>query len=123
MITIELHNLLLHGFHGIHEEEKKIMNTFEVNLDVSYMEKQAGFEHISDTISYTDLYALVKKRIETPKLLLEKICGEVIQAIKKQYPFVQEVSISIYKLQAPIQNFQGKVGVRMQRKFDDSTKT
>jgi len=119
MITIELNQLILHGYHGLHQEEKKVMNTFEVNLSVKYDEKKSDFNNIEDTISYVDLYEIVKQKIQVPVLLLEKICQGIIRKIKHQYPFVKEVNISIYKLQAPIENFQGKVGVSMRKKFDD----
>lgn len=119
MITVELHNLILHGYHGIFEEEKKVMNTFEVNLTVRYDEKKSNFNKLEDTISYVDLYDIVKQKIQVPAFLLEKICQGIIQKIKHQYPVVREIVISIYKMQAPIENFQGKVGVTMRKKFDD----
>jgi dihydroneopterin aldolase len=119
MITVELHNLVLHGYHGIFEEEKKVMNTFEVNLSVRYDEKKSDFNSLEDTISYVDLYEIVKKKIQVPAFLLEKLCQGIIRKIKHQYPVVREVVISIYKMQAPIENFQGKVGVTMRKKFDD----
>jgi dihydroneopterin aldolase len=50
--------------------------------------------------------------------LLEKIADEIIGKIKAQYPFIREVIISIYKLQAPIGNFQGKAGMTLHKKFD-----
>jgi 7,8-dihydroneopterin aldolase/epimerase/oxygenase len=123
MITIELHNILLHGYHGIHQEEKKVMNTFEVNLDVSYLETGSEFDSIEESISYTDLYEIVRQKVQVPVFLLEKICLDIIEAVKEQYPIVKSIRISIHKLQAPIENFQGKVGVSMHREFDDSTKS
>ena len=119
MITVELRNVIMHGHHGIHPEEMEVMNTFEVNLDVSYEESETSFDQPGDTISYTSLYHIVQQKIRVPVFLLEKICLECIQKIKKQYPQVKAVQISIYKLQAPIEHFQGKVDVTMQRRFDD----
>ncbi len=119
MITVELHNLILHGYHGVFEEEKKVMNTFEVSLSVKYDDKKSDFNSLEDTISYVDLYEIVKQKIKVPVFLLEKLCQGIIRKIKHQYPSVREVNISIYKLQAPIENFQGKVGVTMRKKFDD----
>jgi 7,8-dihydroneopterin aldolase/epimerase/oxygenase len=118
MITVELRNVIMHGHHGIYQEEKEVMNTFEVNLDVSYDDHVAVFEKVADTISYVSLYEIVRKKFQTPVFLLEKICQEIIHQIKKDFPQVSEVNMSIYKLQAPIQNFQGKVGVNMSRHFD-----
>ena len=51
--------------------------------------------------------------------LLEKIAEEIIVKIREQYPFIREAVLSIYKLQAPIGNFQGKAGMTLHKKFDD----
>ena len=119
MVTIELRDLIMHGHHGIHPEEQEVMNTFEVSLDVKYDEKKTDFDRIDDTISYVDLYEIVRQKVQVPVFLMEKICQGIIRKIRHQYPYVKEISISIYKLQAPIEHFQGKVGVTMRRKFDD----
>jgi 7,8-dihydroneopterin aldolase/epimerase/oxygenase len=118
MITVELHNVIMYGFHGVYEEERKILNTFEVNLDVKFEEKVSVFDRLEDTISYADLYDIVRQKMEIPGFLLEKICQDIIQKIKDQFPVVLQVDISIYKLQPPIEHFQGKVGVSMVRRFD-----
>ena len=119
MTTVELHNLILHGYHGVFEEEKKVMNTFEVNLSVRFDERKSDFNRLEDTISYVDLYKIVRNKTQAPALLLETLCQGIIRKIKQQYPRVTEVTISIFKMQAPIENFQGKVGITMKKKFDD----
>jgi len=50
---------------------------------------------------------------------LEKICQGIILNIKHQHPSVSEIKISIFKLQAPIEHFVGKVGVTMHRSFKE----
>jgi 7,8-dihydroneopterin aldolase/epimerase/oxygenase len=119
MITIELQDLMFYEHHGIYEEERKVMNSFEVNLRVSYPDTIPVFEKISDTISYVNLFRIVQERMKEPVFLLEKICQGIILNIKNQYPVVSEITISIYKLQAPIEHFVGKVGVTMHRSFKD----
>jgi 7,8-dihydroneopterin aldolase/epimerase/oxygenase len=119
MITIELQHLIFYEHHGIYEEERKVMNSFEVNLSVSYVDSNPVFERISDTISYVNLFKIVQERMNEPVFLLEKICQGIILNIKHQYPAVSEIRISIFKLQAPIEHFIGKVGVTMQRSFKD----
>ena len=117
MITIELQNLVFYEHHGIYEEERKVMNSFEVNLSVTYIETNPIFERIADTISYVNLFKIVQEKMKEPVFLLEKICLGIILNIKHQYPPVSEIKISVYKLQAPIEYFIGKVGVTMQRSF------
>jgi dihydroneopterin aldolase len=117
MITIELQQLIFYEHHGIYEEERRVMNSFEVNLSVSYLETNTVYERISDTISYVNLFRIVQEKMKEPVFLLEKICQGIILNIKHQYPAVSEIRISVYKLHAPIEHFVGKVGVTMHRTF------
>jgi 7,8-dihydroneopterin aldolase/epimerase/oxygenase len=119
MVTIELQQLIFYEHHGIYEEERKVMNSFEVNLSVSYIDSDFVFEKISDTISYVNLFKIVQEKMKEPVFLLEKICQGIILNIKHQYPAVSEVKISIFKLQAPIEHFAGRVGVSMHRSFKE----
>jgi dihydroneopterin aldolase len=119
MVTIELQNLIFYVHHGIYEEERRVMNSFEVNLSVSYPEINPVYERISDTISYVNLFKIVQEKMKEPVFLLEKICQGIILNIKHQYPAVSEIRISVFKLQAPIEHFIGKVGVTMHRSFKD----
>ena len=119
MITIELQNLIFYVHHGIYEEERKVMNSFEVNLSVSYVDNNHVFERIADTISYVNLFKIVQEKMKEPVFLLEKICQGIILNIKRQYPAVSEIRISVFKLQAPIEHFIGKVGVTMHQSFKD----
>ena len=119
MITIELQNLVFFEHHGIYEEERKVMNSFEVSLQVSYPETNMVYERIADTISYVNLFRIVQAHMKEPVFLLEKICQGIIISIKQQHPAVSEITISIFKLQAPIEHFVGRVGVTMRRSFKE----
>ena len=119
MISIELVDVHIHAFHGIFEGEEKVGNPYIINLSVKYEERDNDFENINNTINYVDLHNIVKQRMQIPTNLLEKICTNIIRHIKHQYPFIKEVDLSIQKIQAPIQDFQGNVGVSMNKKFND----
>lgn len=118
MVTVQLHNLIFSGRHGVFKEELATGNTFEVHLDVLYDEKERPVEGLESIINYVVLFDIVKKRMHQPSPLLEKIAEEIIIKIREQYPFILEVKISIYKLQAPIGNFQGKAGMTLLKKFE-----
>lgn len=89
-----------------------------MHLDVLYDEKDHPFESLDTIVNYVTLFAIIKQRMHQPSPLLEKIADEIIGKIKLQYPFIREVILSIYKLQAPIGNFQGKAGMTLHKKFD-----
>jgi 7,8-dihydroneopterin aldolase/epimerase/oxygenase len=119
MVTVQLHKLIFSGRHGVFKEELATGNTFEVNLDVLYDENHRPFEGLDSIVNYVNLFDIVKQRMHQPSPLLEKIAEEIIVKIREQYPFIREVILSIYKLQAPIGNFQGKAGMTLHKKFDD----
>jgi dihydroneopterin aldolase len=118
MVTVQLHNLIFSGRHGAFKEELATGNTFEVNLDVLYDETGKPFEGLDSIVNYVLLFGIVKDRMHQPSPLLERIAEEIITKILEQYPFVSEVILSIYKLQAPIGNFQGKAGMTLHKRFD-----
>ena len=118
MLTIHLHNLRFHSFHGLYAEEKKTGNEFEVNLDVSYKEKKK-IHTLADTINYESLFQIVQTCMGEPADLLEEAGLKIIQQVHKQFPVAVYVHVSIFKLHAPIGQLQGKTGISLSKKFGD----
>lgn len=117
MVVIELQQVKLQAFHGVYDGEEKTGSTYEVNVRVSYDEGDTTFDDLKNTINYVEILDIVKQRMQAPAGLLEKVADGIIQKIRHQYPFTKEVVISIYKLDAPVENFQGKIGVTLHKKF------
>jgi dihydroneopterin aldolase len=118
MLTVHLHNLLFHSYHGLYAGEEQIGNNFEVNLDVTYDASKEDLDSLKYLINYEDLYKIVQKRMEVPTPLLEELANGIMHRIKHQYARVESIRISIFKLKAPIEHFQGKVGVSFFQKFE-----
>jgi len=119
MISIELRNVRIHAFHGMYEGEEKLGNDFIVNIAVKYEEHLNDLDDLNNTVDYVNLFDIVKKRMQVPTVLLEKVCDGIVRHVKHQYSFVREIDISVYKLQPPIPQFEGRVGVSMNKKFND----
>ncbi len=119
MLTVQLYDLSFHSFHGVYEGESKVGNNYQVNLSVVYNEKKIKFDNINNVLNYEELYEIVKKRMNIASPLLEDVAEGIIRNIRHQYSYVKEARVSIYKLQAPIEHFQGKVGITLTKKFDD----
>ena len=118
MVSIELLDIHLFGFHGLEEGEQKTGNEYVVNLVVSYVEGEESFESLKNTIDYVRLFEILKQRMHIPTPLLEKLADGIIRKIRHQFSFVSEIKLSIYKLQPPIENFQGRVGVTIHKRFN-----
>ena len=118
MVVIELNQIRLHAFHGIYEGERLTGSTYEINVRVAYEEGDTTFDDLKNTINYVEILDIVKQRMQIPTGLLEKVANEIIRTIRLQFPFTKEIMLSIYKLDAPVENFQGKIGVTLHKKFD-----
>jgi 7,8-dihydroneopterin aldolase/epimerase/oxygenase len=118
MVVIELNQVKLHAFHGIYEGEKLTGSAYEINVRVVYEEGDTTFDSLKNTINYVEILDIVKQRMQIPTGLLEKVADDIIREIRLQYPFTKEIILTIYKLDAPVENFQGKIGVTLHKKFD-----
>ncbi len=118
MLTIRLEKLRFFAYHGLFDLEKKIGNEFEVNCTLSIDNESVVIEDISQTINYAEIYALIKCEMTQPRLLLETFLTETAERIKKTYPLVKNIKINIYKITAPIEHFDGKIGVELARSWD-----
>jgi len=119
VLTIQLQNINFYAFHGVHLEESLTGNEFELSLEVQFQENPLVLNDLESTISYSDLFEMVNRRMKQPTGLLEKIAGDIINEIHVAYPFVKRINISIFKLQAAIPNLNGKVGITLEREFNE----
>lgn len=117
VITIHLEKLHFFANHGLYEHETNTGNAFELNVTIRFVQHNAIITHIDDTINYADVYELVKRIMQSPELLLETVITKIAEQLKAAYPQISKVQISLYKLNVPINNFQGRVGVSLERSW------
>ncbi len=117
MITVHLDDLVFHAYHGVHDGESAVGNSFQVNLKVTYDEGNIPLNDLKNVVNYEELYAIVKKRMAVSTPLLEELAESIIRKIRHEYGSVQEVIVTILKLNAPIEGIHGKVGITLQKKF------
>ena len=81
MLTIQLHNLLFHSFHGMYKEEKILGNDFEVNVAVTFDAKNE-IHTIYETVDYVSLHGIIKKLMDKPSPLIETVVQQMADEIK-----------------------------------------
>jgi 7,8-dihydroneopterin aldolase/epimerase/oxygenase len=116
MITVHLHNLLFSGYHGVHDEERVLGNTYELNIDVT-VDAKDHIDQLHQTADYVAIYEVVKKRMQIPSALLETVAQDLTDLIHIYDNRIKSVAVSIKKLNPPIVNFQGSVGVSYTKEF------
>ena len=116
-ITIELKSVLFFAFHGLHEEEGKTGNEYEVDLLVRFIPGGKMITKIDETIDYVKLFEIVKQEMEHPRKLLETVAISITEKIQEHFSEVKEVQVRINKKNPPIVNFSGSVAVLYSKRF------
>ncbi|MGH2552508.1 MAG: dihydroneopterin aldolase [Chitinophagaceae bacterium] len=117
LITIELKKLRFLAYHGLYAEERKTGNEFEINLSVSYQPASGTITGISDTVNYSELYALLKAEMQRPRHLLETFLMETAEMIHGSFPQIKKIELSITKLHVPTAKFTGTAGVFFRKEY------
>lgn len=116
MLTVSLNDVRFYAYHGLFEHERKTGNEFSVNLDVKYRMpgrlSPANFdEFLAATISYVDLFKIVKEEMKTPQALLETVAISIVDKIRLKYPFTKSIYCKVTKVSPPITGFKGNASV------------
>lgn len=116
MFTINLNNLTFHAFHGVHEEETVLGNTFEVNVSLSF---KAGkkISTLDQTVNYAAVYEIIKQRMQKATPLLETLVQDLVEDIHTIDTRIHSISVSVEKKNPPIPNIEGSVSVSYKKDF------
>ncbi len=85
MLTISLVNAKFFAFHGWYEEERKCGNWFEIDIDVQ-ISSGVKSDVLNETLDYSVLYNIAKKRMAVSTKLLETIAEYVLADILEVAP-------------------------------------
>ncbi len=114
-MRISLDNLVFFGYHGLYAEEKKLGNTYIVDVIIDFTPKQSSIHHLEQTIDYVQVYALIKKWMAIPTPLLETLVGNMADDILKEQVLAEKVMVKIIKQHLPIAEFEGTASVSIEK--------
>lgn len=117
VITVELTGLRFFAYHGVHEEEAIVGNEFEVDVYIDHSAPEQVINSLDDTINYAAVYALIKEEMQVRQALLETCVMQIADKLHQEFPRIERIKITLRKLQAPIVNFIGAVGVTYTKAF------
>jgi len=110
MMEIVLNKLRFYAYHGLYAEDTQIGSEYEVNVRVSY-QPESMITSLDQTVDYTRIYDIVKKKMATPVPLLETLAMQIADEIAADSSVISRVFVHIEKLNPPVNNFQGSMGV------------
>ena len=116
-MTIELKGLRFFAEHGMYAEERKVGNQFEIDLSVDYKAQKHVITSMEETLNYVDIYRIIEEVFSKHKFLLETCAMEISDAIYEHFSQIKSISLSIKKINPPITNFTGSVGITYKKDF------
>jgi len=120
---IYLNDLIFNGFHGVYPAEKKIGNTFKLDLRIQLTPTTKTIDQLEQTIGYVQVYALIQKIMAVPTPLLETIVTNIADQILAAHPMAESVYVKITKQQLSVPYFEGTTAVDIERTRSNYSKS
>ena len=100
---IELKDIRLFASHGCLKEESIIGSDYSVDLSVwGDLSEAAKSDNLTETIDYVHLHNIVKEEMSVPSKLLEHVGSRIINRIFSEIKMVEEICVSVAKINPPI---------------------
>lgn len=111
IIRIKLDNLKFYSYIGVFDQERKVGNEYVVDIYVEYPGEMFVEERLDTTISYADVYEIVKKEMSKESLLLESVARRISETLIQRWPQIVCGKICIEKESVPVAGINGKCGI------------
>ena len=114
MIHIALDGMEFHGYHGVHQEEKKLGGKYilDVGLDAR-VEKACTSDDLQDTIDYEAVYARIVKAMDEPCHLLEHLAHMIARDLLAADDRIERADVMIRKIHPPMPGIIRSASVRV----------
>ena len=101
--SIRMENMRFFAYHGVMPQERVTGNDFIVNIRLSAdLSAACRSDDVNDTVSYADVFRLVKEEMEQPSKLLEHVAGRIYRRITSAYPVIDQLEVCVSKLNPPV---------------------
>lgn len=100
---IRLKDLRLFAHHGVLPQERIVGAFFILNLRIETdLTHAIATDDLASTISYAEVFELIREQMATPSRLLEHVAGRICSALLDRFPTAQSVHLEILKENPPM---------------------
>lgn len=93
----------LYGYHGVDEQERTVGAYFVVSVRVTTeMGNAVEKDDLSGTVSYAELFDVVRDEMLVPSHLLEHVAGRIGHRILERFASVGKVHVEVMKENPPM---------------------
>lgn len=98
-----MENVRIYAYHGVGAQENVVGNNFLVNLKIKVNVSMAVIsDSLVDTISYADIFEIIKNEMAIPSKLLEHVGGRIISELKRRFTNIEEIELKLTKCNPPM---------------------
>ncbi len=112
--TISLNNIVVYGFHGVHQEEKTLGQRFEIDLEYRLANPTFPWkDEERATVSYVNAHKIVSRVCSEKNFnLIETLGNRIIEEMRSRYS-VDLIIVRIRNPSVPIQGILDHVEVEV----------
>lgn len=109
-----LENARFFAYHGVGAQEQQVGNEFVINLRLKVdIARAAETDDVTHTVSYADVYAVLKEEMDVPSKLLEHVAGRIAKRLLRVFPAVKGIELKLAKRNPPMGADVDAAGVEM----------
>jgi len=113
---VRLKNMVFHGYHGYWDEERKVGQRFEVDVELSVAVVQAArSDHIRDTVDLYKVYQVVERVVTGKRFKLVETLAEKIAAALLRRFAIDAVHLCVRKPNSPVPGICDGIEVEISR--------
>lgn len=114
--VIEIEGMEFYAFHGCYKEEQVVGNRFLVDLTFETdVHAATESDSIEDTVSYLEVYEIVKEQMKETSHILEHVAQRIIDAIMERFfPIITQVKVKVSKCNPPLGGHVKKVSLTLE---------
>lgn len=100
---ISLNKLNFFAQHGVGSQERKTGNEFWVSIRLKVdLSEALKTDEVKDTVSYAEVFEVVKNEMKIPSRLLEHVCGRIAKQLFHRFSTIEQLDIVIEKRNPPM---------------------
>jgi dihydroneopterin aldolase len=109
--------IVLFARHGVHKEEERLGQRFEIDLDCRLDLSKAGkTDSVHDTVDYGAIYETVRYLVEDERfLLIEALAERIADHLLADFDKLESIRVEIRKPSAPVPGVFDTVGIEIHR--------
>ncbi|MGM9703165.1 MAG: dihydroneopterin aldolase [Prevotella sp.] len=101
--SIFINDIRFHAHHGVMPQERVVGADFTVSVRLGYdFSLAASTDDVADTISYADVYELLRDEMAIASKLLEHVAGRMVDSLRSRFPAIHSIDLSLTKLNPPM---------------------